>query len=280
MPRILAVILSYHPDHSIVENLEALLSQVDHIVIVDNESSEKSQNIFGTLSDPKISVIANEANNGVAIGFNQGLRWGLERSFEYFLLMDQDSRAEFDMVEKLYSVITQHQLKVPLVMVGPNHELVKSKRSPAASSSERVALLITSGSLFSKTVIERLGLYDERLFIDHVDHDFCLRLSRAGGHCLKVSAAFLHHKFGAAKAKTFLGKTFYLQEYSQFRRYHMMRNRIVLYKRYGMFLEKWFWLDLRSAMKDFVKLIFFEPEKKTKIFALIRGVVDGLAWKD
>jgi rhamnosyltransferase len=185
------------------------------------------------------------------------------------------------MLSKLMTVETRFAADGKAVLVGPKHEDYQRKISSELNEEVSIApLLITSGSLVTKRLVELVGYYDERLFIDHVDHDFCLRIFKLGGECYQVNGAILLHKFGEAKVKTFLGKTFFLQEYSPFRRYHMMRNRIVLYKRYGMFRGKLFWIDLKSAVKDLVKLLLFEPGKASKIRSVIRGFFDGLRWKD
>lgn len=281
MSATLAVVVSFHPEVSILENVKALLSQVSHVVIVDNESSAQSKEILSALPVNKLTFIFNEDNRGVGEGFNQGIRWGLEKAYEYFLLMDQDSCPESNMVENLLEVTASYaKTKIP-VLVGPHHEdFARKIPTTSAELVESVPLLISSGSLLSRALIDQVGLYDERLFIDHVDHDYCLRVLKNGGRCLKVNAAVLLHKFGEAQVKSFLGKSFFLQDYSPFRRYHMMRNRIVLYKRYGMFKGAWFWIDVKIAIKDLIKLTLFERDKKAKFAALIRGFIDGLLWSD
>lgn len=276
------MILTFHPEANTAENIKAILQQVEHIIVVDNESSEHSQKIFKGLPGASISFIYNEKNNGVAQGFNQGMRWGLQNGYDHFLLMDQDSQPKPGMVSALLDAEKKLIEQVgELILLGPQHEDF-DRKIPSSHTSEidRVPLLITSGSLLSKKLIEKIGLYDERLFIDHVDHDYCLRVLKQGGVCVKVHSACLLHRFGEARVASFLGKSFFIQDYSPFRRYHMMRNRMVLYKRYGVFKGEWFWLDLRSATKDLVKLIFFEPRKKTKLLAVAKGIWDGILWQD
>lgn len=281
MSKTLAIVVSFHPDTNFEENINLLADEVDHIVIIDNESAVESRQKISGLKSNQITCVFNSSNNGVARGFNQGIHWGMEQGFDKFLLMDQDSRPQQGMVAKLSNAISATISRGGLVLVGPRHEDF-DRKIPFMSSEayHEVPLLITSGSLLSRQVVEKVGIYDERLFIDHVDHDYCLRLRKQGGVCLQVNTAILLHKFGNAKVKTFLGKTFFLQEYSAFRRYYMMRNRIVLYKRYGMFNGIWFWMDLRSAVKDLIKLVFFESAKAEKIKAVINGLIDGLKWKD
>lgn len=281
MSSVLAVVVSYHPTSEIVENIKSLLHEVSHVVVVDNESSEQSRNLLSLFSKDDVMCIFNDGNNGVAQGFNQGIRWGLENNYGYFLLMDQDSRPVSGMVAKLLEVSESFLKRNQLIIVGPHHEDFDRKIPSFEREEVSLApLLITSGTLVSKKVIDAIGIYDERLFIDHVDHDYCLRLVKNGGQALKVNSATLLHRFGEARVKTVLGKSFFVQDYTPFRRYYMMRNRIVLYKRYGVFNGEWFWLDCKNALKDIVKLILFEDNKKTKISAFIRGITDGLRWRD
>lgn len=281
MDRILAVVVSYHPTFELIDNIECHLMQVPFVVVVDNESSDSSRDIFSKLTTKNVFVISNEVNQGVATGFNQGVKWGLENGYDYFLLLDQDSRPEAGMVEKLLAVTKSFSIKNQLVLVGPHLEDYDRKMNNRSSEDmEMCPLLITSGSLLSKDLIEKVGFYDDRLFIDHVDHEYCLRVVQEGGRILKVNSVTLLHRFGDAQVKTFLGKSFFLQSYSSFRRYHMMRNRLVLYKRFGMFRGEWFWLDAKVAFKDLVKLILFESDKRTKLKAIARGFLDGVLWKD
>jgi rhamnosyltransferase len=277
----LAVVVTYHPEANIIQNVEKLLKEVSRVVIVDNNSSAETKLFFKNLPAETVNILYNETNRGVAEAFNQGMQWGLKNHFEYFLLMDQDSCPEPGMFEKLFQVCSNYEKNGQWVLVGPRHEDFNRKLlAPITSEISPEPLLITSGSLVSKKLIEKVGFYDNRLFIDHVDHDYSLRIAKSGGQCLRVNSAILLHRFGKAEVKRFLGKAFFLQDYSAFRRYHMMRNRIVLYKRYGMFKGEWFWRDLRSAVVDFIKLVLFETGKIPKLKSVFRGLWDGLCWQD
>jgi len=281
MSSTIGIIVSYHPEVDILHNVQEVLKEVSEVVIVDNASSENSKKFLEALPKERVTIIFNTSNRGVAEGFNQGIRWGLERKYQYFVLFDQDSCPQRGMVEKLLEVSDALSKNNPLVLIGPHHEDYDFKTEVDRSEDIiSTPLLITSGSLFTKPLIDAIGLYDERLFIDHVDHDYCLRLARRGGQIFRVNSATLLHKFGKAEARKFLGKKFLLQDYSAFRRYFMMRNRIVLYKRYGMFRGAWFRMDLRAAIVDFVKLILFEKNKVPKLRAVFKGIWDGLRWQE
>jgi rhamnosyltransferase len=276
----IAVVVSFHPTVDIIQNIACTLEQVSKVIVVDNESTPGSRKLLSQFKSDRVDVIFNEKNLGVGAGFNQGVRWGQANGYVWFLLLDQDSRPTNGMVAELLKAATSLN-HFGLAMVGPHHEDFISEWPPKNPSPvEPVSLLITSGCLLNMQILQKIGFYDERMFIDHVDHDYCLRFQKQGGVCLRINTATLLHRFGEARIKRFLGKNFFLQDYSPFRRYHMMRNRIVLYKRYGMFKGDWFWLDVKIAIKDLVKLTLFENEKRAKFSAVIRGFVDGLLWSD
>ena len=54
-----AIIVSYHPDNEIIENIDALINQVDEIVIVDNGSGPDTKQLLDNIvkQHSKISVI-------------------------------------------------------------------------------------------------------------------------------------------------------------------------------------------------------------------------------
>lgn len=280
MPQILGIIVSYNPTEDLLNNIYSTLNQVSKVIVIDNGSDPSVKKILSQLDTERVEFIFNSSNRGVAAGFNQGIIWGLQNDYKWFLLLDQDSRVTDGMVPELVR-ISELQPDLRKVIVGPRHEdFYRKIPIDTQGDVQEIPLLISSGTLLSRQVVEHTGMYDENLFIDHVDHDYCLRLRQKGGRCLRVNTATLLHKFGEAKINTFLGKTFFLQSYPPTRRYYMMRNRIVLYKRYGMFREPWFWMDLRSAAKDLAKLVLFESKRRAKLAALTQGLYEGLRWKD
>src|SRR5690606_35623645 len=131
-----------------------------------------------------------------------------------------------------------------------------------------------SGALFSRAALDRIGLHDERLFIDYVDHDISLRARRAGFIVVKVFDTVLDHRFGASTPARFLGRRVYLSNYSPTRQYYMMRNRVIMIRRYGM--GRWFWLDAAYALKSWVKVLLCERDRPAKVRAALRGLIDGI----
>lgn len=58
------------------------------------------------------------------------------------------------------------------------------------NSYEYVDADITSGNLLRKEVFEKVGFFDDSLFIDLVDTDFCMRLNEKGIKMIKLEMQF------------------------------------------------------------------------------------------
>ena len=136
--------------------------------------------------------------------------------------------------------------------------------------------MISSGSLFSRALIEAVGLHDEPLFIDYVDHEICLRARKRGFRNLKVFDAILDHRFGDSDPVRVLGRPVYLANYSPMRHFYAARNRVIVIRRYGT--GRWFWEDLWFTAKAWTKLLVAERDRGEKIGAALRGVGAGLRY--
>lgn len=275
MNGVIAVVLTYHPDGSVLKNIATTLKQVDSVVVVDNQSSVGSQNLLRGLSAEELSrveYIWNKDNEGVAKGFNQGIQKALEFGASWILLLDQDSEITAGMVDVLLNAHAKNSSENDLVLVGPRYGVRPQDKHLEL---REVPFLITSGTLVSKGVVEKVGLYREDFFIDHVDHEYCLRMKRLGGRCFQIESAFLNHHFGASRKVSFLGFEFWVQDYSPTRRYYMMRNRVLLYRMYGGVIQRWCWVDGFAAFKDLVKMLIWEKCKFRKVCAIIEGIRDG-----
>ena len=90
---VLAGIVLYNPDEDrLVENIQAVVGQVDETILIDNNSSniEKIKKRVNELNY-NINIIENSKNNGIAFALNQILEYAIDNNYEWFLTLDQDS---------------------------------------------------------------------------------------------------------------------------------------------------------------------------------------------
>ena len=272
-----AVVLTYHPDASLVDNILALAPQVSAVVVVNNSPGVETALLDRVKAISGVEVIDQPGNVGVAAGFNAGMRRVFETGHRYAVIFDQDSTAPEKLVQGLVDAYqafgTGAGIVGPALRSGVTGHEFRRERGSGIGVRET---LISSGALFSREVVERIGLHDEGLFIDYVDHDISLRAGRRGLKNVKAFDVVLDHRFGGAVPRRILGRDFFVADYSPMRQYYMARNRIVLIRRYGF--GAWFWEDLSYMGKAWVKVLLFEEDRPRKLAAFFRGFRDGLRY--
>lgn len=276
---VIGVVLAYEPEPAVVANVQSLLGEVSRVIVVDNSPGTPASRILEQFSDDeRVHVILQAGNVGVASGFNAGMRAALRDGASSVWIFDQDSTVAPGTLDRLLAA--RVSWPSPVGIVAPALRARTTGRVLEQSAGEQVVrrdVLISSGSLFSREVLEAVGLHDDRLFIDYVDHDICLRMVRRGFTNLKVYDALLDHQFGASVPRRFFGRMVYIGDYSPFRQYYMARNRVIMIRRYGF--GRWFWEDVRFSVKSWVKVVFLEKDRRAKLAAALRGVRDGLRRK-
>lgn len=278
--RVAGVVLAYHPEPDIVENLGALLAQVDEVFVVNNSPDERSRRILGRVaSDARVTVLEQSGNVGVAAGFNAGMRAALDRGADFVWIFDQDSTVTEGTLDKLVAAYAAAGERAGIVAPAlRSHATGIVYRRETGTGAREVDVLISSGSLFSRGLLEVIGLHDEALFIDYVDHDISLRARAKGFRNYKVFDALLDHRFGDSDPVHVLGRPVYLSNYSPMRQFHMARNRVIVIRRYGF--GRWFWDDLGFTTKAWIKVLLRESDRWTKVRAGLRGAREGLRYKD
>ena len=279
MCKVAAIIVSYNPDSNLFDSINLLLNQVEKVIIVDNGSKEKYVKYIKSINEDKIEIILNKENLGIATALNIGVRKALENGYEWILTMDQDSKASPDMVKKMFNVYNSinREERKDILSIFPNFvdERIQSiEENSNMNSYEYVDADITSGNLLRKEVFEKVGFFDDSLFIDLVDTDFCMRLNEKGIKMIKIRDAVLYHSLGESKTiKGILG-SFNTSNHSALRRYYMTRNRFYIWEKYKGLNSFTLNRDKKLFKKEFVKIILGEKEKVNKIKMVLRGYKD------
>ena len=279
MCKVAAIIVSYNPDSNLFDSINLLLNQVEKVIIVDNGSKEKYVKYIKSINEDKIEIILNKENLGIATALNIGVRNALENGYEWILTMDQDSKASPDMVKKMFNVYNSinREERKDILSIFPNFvdERIQSiEENSNMNSYEYVDADITSGNLLRKEVFEKVGFFDDSLFIDLVDTDFCMRLNEKGIKMIKIRDAVLYHSLGESKTiKGILG-SFNTSNHSALRRYYMTRNRFYIWEKYKGLNSFTLNRDKKLFKKEFVKIILGEKDKVNKIKMVLRGYKD------
>jgi rhamnosyltransferase len=136
--------------------------------------------------------------------------------------------------------------------------------------------VITSGTLQSIPIWERLGGFREDYFIDCIDTEFCLRARARGLEIIQATEAALSHRIGTPTQKWVMGRWMIPTNHSPLRRYYVTRNRISLWRKYarsdGRFVAK----DMRQTVREWIGIAVAESDRPAKLRAILAGLRDGL----
>jgi rhamnosyltransferase len=289
--KVCAIIVTYHPNLSTLANLlSSLQNQVPQIAIVDNTGTSMVETWLSSYSSTIPIQFFNPKNNlGLGTAHNLAMQWALVNQFEYILLFDQDSIPATTMVAEL---LKTHQalcmLGYQVAAVGPVYFETNTKKMSRFLLLEGwqikkqtcqgdqwlpASFLITSGSLIATDTLVHIGMLDEQLFIDYVDIEWCFRAVSKGFQCFGVCSAHMEHSLGENVIRL-LGYNFY--QYSSIRKYYLLRNTWLLFKRhYFPFIWK-----LRQGLRIYLHLACYTllmpnrwPALKMALLGTIHGMV-------
>ncbi|AKT09118.1 TPA: glycosyltransferase family 2 protein [Enterobacter hormaechei] len=272
-----AVIVIFHPNViHLCQMISLLKKQVEHIIIVDNTPLKSS---FET-SDINIHLISLNDNLGIATAQNIGIRRSLELCCKRCFLFDQDSIIPTNIGQQLANDMDSLLNKgIPVACIGPRildviedkiENSKNEKKSPQGLTETRQ--IIASGSLLELNFLGKIGLMEDGLFIDAVDHEWCWR-ARAKGYAIYISEnVIMEHMIGLGRGRVLLWNYIIC---SPVRHYYQFRNTFsLLYRGY---------VPLRWKIKKIIELIAMPivyllkgPQRKQRIHYMLSGIKDGI----
>lgn len=271
-PKILILILNWNGKKDTLECLASLSavnpSPLFSVLVVDNGSQDDSVEAIRA-SFPEIPILETKENLGFAGGNNVGIRWALKKSFEWILLLNNDTIVAPDLIEQLIKAakekpsarilgakIFRYHDQERIDHLGgfwnpdtATHISYASDQIDDGSYDEMKQIDYVSGcALFMhRSVPETIGLLEERFFLLWEESDFCKRALKAGFEIWTAPKAKIWHKVSAS----FIGGKAHMH-------YFWWRNRLFWISRNCTPLEKRkIYLDvLIPEMRKIAKLAF------------------------
>lgn len=272
-----AIVITFNPNIEILtKSLQSIIQQVENVLVVDNGSNNFPE-FVDILRESKIKIINFEENLGIACALNEGMNYFKNKKFHWVLTLDQDSILPKHYIEKL-TQLDEFQNNDTGIL-GASYQDI-SRRENNFNGGIGVVdnpLLITSGGLTNIKAWQTVGGFDERLFIDVVDHDFNQRLIENNYRVLQAKNIIFYHNLGSPVNKpllqTMLGikKDFSPADHSEFRQYYIYRNSIIFIKRYST-KPIWHIIILLTTLR--ILFLFQNPLKKMK--SALQGIRDGM----
>ena len=271
---IAAVVVWYNPTslsnkNTASQRIKTYSCFVDKVYIIDNSESDNSKLASEIIN---AEYYFSGKNLGIAAALNIGCKKALEAGYEWCITMDQDSywdNNEFEIyIESIKKILNKNDTRI--VSFSPRLKMpIKSMndifvnilrpiyyRYCKPPEYENLDRCITSGNIIKLITWQEISGFDERLFIDGVDFDFCFRLQEKGYKIVWVRTARMNHSIGDDKFRLFRHNN-----HNDFRLYYMIRNSLYLSKRFPN--KYYFALDFKYYLNNC--LFTYHPKNKYKL---------------
>ncbi|ADQ14089.1 glycosyltransferase [Halanaerobium hydrogeniformans] len=271
--KIAGVVVLYNPDEDIINNILSYYNNLELLYIVDNSSFAKEELIAKLISFDKISYFKKEDNIGIAAALNFAAEKAIKARFDWLLTMDQDSKFSSNGLPYMKNFIKVNDTE-KIALITPFHK-IRSRKAPKSSENEYVLHAMTSGNLVNLDIFQIIGGFNEKLFIDSVDHDYCLKANSKGYKILRMNSVILNHNLGNISIElNILGKKIITTNHNYIRRYYIYRNSFYIIKTYGRKFPQIVILFVRIRILELIKIIFFEDNKFKKIKYILKAIID------
>jgi rhamnosyltransferase len=277
---ICAIVTTFHPQADVPQNLKLLREQVDGVLVVDNGSSLNELAPLSRMRErQEIGLIENHVNLGVAAALNIGVRWAQLQGFKWVALFDQDSRVLAGFTKAVFECYAAHPAKDHVGLLSGRYVDPIANRvfSPRLGIDGAPHNVITSGCVIPMSTFDVCGLFEENLFIDFVDVEYCMRIRKQGYLIAITEQAVLLHALGVPDEFRILGfGPYWTPNYPGKRLYYRNRNRIWMMTQYLFDDPAWCTRMCIAFGKEMAKVALGEKNKYQKIKWSLNGAFDGI----
>lgn len=211
---IAALIVTFNPDERLFLSLENVQRIADKIVIIDNDSSDKSfiGHIRSNFNKNMPTILEQKTNLGIAGALNHGIQY-LKENFkvDYVLTLDQDTILVEHDLNKIIAEANQRFDKIGIIALG--------ERNTVSVGYKEINYVITSGNIVLMEVFNNLK-FREEFFMDQVDFDFDYNIRKYGFRIILAEGRLIDHRLGVKVGK--------LSYEPPLRIYYIIRNSTVL----------------------------------------------------
>ena len=191
-------------------------------ILVDNgsvdNSGEKLKKEF-----PEVELLASRENLGFTGGNNLGIQWALDQSFDYVLLLNNDTVVEPDFLQPMVSFLEENRnygAAQPKILYEPARDIIWNagggyfkwlemtwsvgigKTDQGQFDEEKDTPWITGCAiLVSTTAIRKAGMLDDRFFAYYEDVEWSFSLRKHGYKLKYLPQSKIYHIAGGSSKK-------------------------------------------------------------------------------
>ena len=289
-----SVTTAYNSAHAVARHIDALRGQsrqLQEIIVVDNASTDETRSVLAACY-PEVTVLPMPANLGTGGGLAAGIAYAAQqKKHDWIWMFDQDSVPAPDALDIIMQEAQQFDGNPSeigmLAALAVDQQMENSStpwlwrntfvKPPAELLSHSIMfadLVITSGAMVRREVVETIGLPRSDFFIDFVDYEYCLRARSRGYKIAVITRAKLYHEIGQARKIRFLGRRWFWSDHRPFREYYMSRNLAYsIWWLYPSVAAKA--LVVRHLSRHAVGVLLFGSEKLDCLRKMVQGFSDG-----
>ncbi len=244
--KIAGVVILYNPPKEIFSNIRSYIDSIDYLYVFDNSSI--GNDYLPEKYHHKSRYIHSGENNGIAKCLNQAINLAKNDNFNYLLTMDQDSSFDENDLNEYLGLVNNEINHEFISMFGIRYYAKKENTENQTTYNQ---LLITSGSIINLKIASSIDGFDENLFIDGVDTEFCLKSFKNGLKTVLYPQICLKHLLGEEinVISPFLKKET-RKLHNPLRLYYIVRNHLYLRKKYRNLRFKLKSSDIINELKN------------------------------
>lgn len=268
---IAACVVWYNPGLEVdaVKSIKSYSDFVDLVYIVDNSNNDNS--ILAKQIENSVYIPLTE-NTGIAHALNVGLEKALDDGYEWCMTMDQDSAWTTDEIIKyIRQVPTDLKSEVksiyPIICIPAIHSRLGNIKAKIAHKDFKMQIITQpndrwqcSGNIINLETWAAIGKFNEKLFIDEVDFDFCVRFILNGYKSLSSYAVLNHQTESIRKVSSTFGLKLTL---SDARVFYKIRNRLYMCHTYPDYAKKYSYAKRLHMLV--LRYFFFGGDSKKNI---------------
>lgn len=252
-PLVYIILVNYNGKEHTIECIKSL-SQINYenykIIVIDNNSTD------GCIDELKESfeeviVIKNNDNLGFAKANNIGIKYAMDNSGEYVLLLNNDTIVEKDFLDQLIKPFMEHKINKIGLTIGKiryyddksllwyaggrinyfkaNSQVYGLNETDIGQYDEEKEVEFATGCcmLISKDTLDRVGYLSDEYFLYYEDTDYSCKIINSGLKMIYVPKSIIYHKESVATNK-----------FSYNYQYYFARNRLLFIKNNMKFKSK------------------------------------------
>lgn len=288
--KIASIIVLYYPDFKLIaKTVSTCLKSCDLVILVNNShgkelDTNKEIRVMNELTNistlnTNVHIIDRASNLGLSKAYNLAIEFANSRGVSHYLILDQDSEVNelvADNLRRTHAYLSQLNVKFLLgtknvrpflnfadkVANTVNVRGLKKIEINNVGIVAEVKLLINSGMFLEYSSFLEIERYNEKLFMDAVDIDFCFRAKKLGYKLFECESNPILQNLNDKYNLTLLGINMRMN--SAEREFHIIYDSILVARsNFKYFFISSLWLLLTVLIQSFLTTIISKNRIKS-----------------